>query len=173
MSAQIERLQTACARVFTSNEQGVRYAGQLLRERTPAEAVGDALPHVSLASLTQPLAAINVGLASFAESLQAQNASVIQVELAATGRRQRTPGRHPRPHAGMISDFGSGDFGFRIAQQNHKLRRYLLHYLLLHYSLLLTFLVSLRPTRNPEPGTRNSEPGTPQGPHHEHRPGQS
>ena len=80
MSAQIERLQTAGASVFTSNEEAVRYAGQLLRQRPSPDATGPSLPHVSLASLTQPLAAINVGLASFAASLQAQDAEVIQVD---------------------------------------------------------------------------------------------
>jgi FdrA protein len=57
----------------------VRYVGRLLRGRQAADAPED-LPPVSLDTLRQPLAAINAGLASFAESLGAQGAEVLHVD---------------------------------------------------------------------------------------------
>jgi FdrA protein len=82
MQRQIEQLRSAGARVETSNDVAVRYAGQLVqalaRPATPPEA--KAATAVDLDKLRQPLAGINVGLESFAESLQAQDAAAIQVD---------------------------------------------------------------------------------------------
>lgn len=75
MEEQIKQLEQAGARVNTNNEVAVRYAGQLLRA---LDSPG-ALRPVELSALHQPLAAINVGLESFTESLAAQAAPVIQV----------------------------------------------------------------------------------------------
>jgi FdrA protein len=76
MAGQIEQLTAAGAEVFTSNEAAVRRAGQLARALNP---VGG-LPPVHANALAAPLAAINVGLESFAASLEAQGAAVVQVE---------------------------------------------------------------------------------------------
>lgn len=74
--AQVERLAAAGALVETSNEAAVRRAGAILQARN---GVSD-LPPVDMAAIAAPLAAINVGLASFAESLQAQGAAVVHVD---------------------------------------------------------------------------------------------
>lgn len=74
--AQVQKLEAAGARVETCNETAVRHAGQLVQ--TLDRPAG--LPPVDLAVLHQPLAAINVGLESFTESLTVQGTSVIQVE---------------------------------------------------------------------------------------------
>ena len=75
MAEQIETLQAAGATVETNNERAVRYVGQLLQTLSgPSE-----LPSVDLSTINQPLAAINVGLESFMESLTAQEASVLHV----------------------------------------------------------------------------------------------
>ncbi|MFN8458502.1 MAG: hypothetical protein U0401_28255, partial [Anaerolineae bacterium] len=71
MAEQIAQLRQAGARVETNNETALRYLGQLLQSLQPS---GD-LPPVEL----QPLAAINVGVESFTESLTAQNAPVLHV----------------------------------------------------------------------------------------------
>ena len=76
MAGQIEQLTAAGVEVFTSNEAAVRRAGQLARALNP---VGG-LPPVQANALAAPLAAINVGLESFAASLEAQGAAVVQVE---------------------------------------------------------------------------------------------
>jgi FdrA protein len=75
MAEQMAQLRQAGARVETNNEAAVRYVGQLLQSLT---ASGN-LPAVDLQALQQPLAAINVGLESFTESLTAQNAPVLHV----------------------------------------------------------------------------------------------
>ena len=76
LQAQVEQLEAAGARVETSNEGAVRYVGRLLQSLDPPAGL---LP-VDLTALQQPLAAINVGLESFTESLTAQSAPVIQVD---------------------------------------------------------------------------------------------
>ncbi len=79
LAAQVRQLQEAGARVETGSEAAVRYVGGLLRALNPQpSAIGH--PPVDLAVLKEPLAAINVGLASFTESLQAQGAPVVQVD---------------------------------------------------------------------------------------------
>ncbi len=76
MAAQIEKLEAAGVRVFTSNWEGVAYAGQRVQPLNP---LTEGQP-VDLASLTGPLSAINVGLEIFAESLKDQGAEVVWVD---------------------------------------------------------------------------------------------
>lgn len=74
-ATQVERLQEAGARVFRSVDGAVGYLGQTVAA-TPTP-----VPEpVSLEALTQPFAAINVGLESFYDSLTAQGAPVVQVD---------------------------------------------------------------------------------------------
>jgi len=77
MDAQVQQLEDAGARVETSNETAVRYVGRLLQY--PISNIQHPTP-VDLSVLHQPLAAINVGLESFTESLMAQGAPAIQVD---------------------------------------------------------------------------------------------
>ncbi|MFQ5858253.1 MAG: acyl-CoA synthetase FdrA, partial [Anaerolineae bacterium] len=77
--AQVQQLKVAGARVETSNEAAVRYVGRLLHSLNPIPNI-QYLKSVDLSVLHQPLAAINVGLESFTESLMAQGAPVIQVD---------------------------------------------------------------------------------------------
>jgi FdrA protein len=82
MDEQIAQLKSAGAVVETSNDAAVRYVGQLVQalgqplEQAPVEPEKS----VELATLQQPLAGINVGLESFAESLVAQDAAAVQVD---------------------------------------------------------------------------------------------
>ena len=82
MNTQIEQLERAGARVFTSNDAASRFVGRLVGSLDP-EAVQvsqEGWQEVDLRPLNQPLAAINVGLETFTESLIAQDARVIQVD---------------------------------------------------------------------------------------------
>ncbi len=82
MNTQIEQLEQAGARVFTSNDAASRFVGRLVGSLDP-EAVQvsqEGWQEVDLHPLNQPLAAINVGLETFTESLIAQGARVIQVD---------------------------------------------------------------------------------------------
>ena len=79
MDAQVQQLEDAGARVETSNEAAVRHVGRLLQSLNPKPETPSPKP-VNLAVLHEPLAAINVGLESFTESLMAQGAPVIQVD---------------------------------------------------------------------------------------------
>jgi FdrA protein len=79
MDTQIQQLEAAGAWVETSSDTAVRYAGHLVRALAPKTSIQHPKP-VDLSVLHEPLAAINVGLESFAESLQAQDADVIQVD---------------------------------------------------------------------------------------------
>jgi FdrA protein len=82
INIQIQRLQEAGSLVCSSNEEAVRRAGELVRDLDrPADLEGAAPPvPVPLEVLDSPLAAVNVGLESFTESLQAQGAPVVQVD---------------------------------------------------------------------------------------------
>ncbi|MCJ7529927.1 MAG: acyl-CoA synthetase FdrA [Anaerolineales bacterium] len=82
LKAQIKQLKDAGVWVETSNEVMVCYAGRLLRVlNPPAEApVVEATKPVDLATLQRPLAAINVGLESFATNLVAQGAPTLHVD---------------------------------------------------------------------------------------------
>jgi FdrA protein len=77
--AQVRQLETAGARVETSNDSAVHYVGRLLQSLDPSPDPQHPTP-ASLSVLHQPISAINVGLESFAESLMAQDAPVIQVD---------------------------------------------------------------------------------------------
>ena len=79
MTAQIEQLQTVGAHVETSNDAAIRHVGHLLQALNP-KPKNESPKSVSLAVLQTPFAAINVGLDSFAASLRAQGAPVIQVD---------------------------------------------------------------------------------------------
>ena len=72
---QIQQLKDAKVQLFTSNEAAVYHAGELVQ----ALAIPDH-PPVSLDILNQPLAALNVGLESFAEALADQGAPVVHVD---------------------------------------------------------------------------------------------
>jgi FdrA protein len=78
-NAQVDRLEAAGARVETRNDVAVHEVGRLLQALNPQTPLPSLQP-VDLAVLQRPLAAINVGLESFAESLLAQEAAVIQVD---------------------------------------------------------------------------------------------
>jgi FdrA protein len=84
--AQVQQLKAAGAQVESSNEAAVRYVGQLVRalsqppEKDAPETGAESIRSVDLTVLHQALAAINVGLESFTESLMAQDAAVIQVD---------------------------------------------------------------------------------------------
>lgn len=79
---QIKLLQEAGVVVETSNDASVRHVGQLVRALDPELSDTDsaAFAGLDLDAFKQPLAAINVGLASFTESLLSQNAGVIQMD---------------------------------------------------------------------------------------------
>ena len=75
--AQVEQLEAAGAQVETSNEAAARYVGRLLGATHTS---ASHLNNVDLDVLHKPLAAINVGLESFTDSLVAQDAAVVQVD---------------------------------------------------------------------------------------------
>jgi FdrA protein len=76
LEGQIEQLRAAGAQVELSNEAAVRLVGQRLRKLNSSST----LPPVALDLLQAPFQAINVGLASFTTSLQAQGAAALQVD---------------------------------------------------------------------------------------------
>lgn len=80
--AQQQKLLDAGAKVFLSSDAAVRYAGRLLSalNQPETEGMGSDFTPVDLASLSGKFSAINVGLDSFTESLQAQDAEVVQVD---------------------------------------------------------------------------------------------
>ena len=79
---QMQQLVKAGAHVETSNDAAVRYVGHLLQALAPKATLENrlVLTPVDLSVLAEPLAALNVGLESFAESLEAQDAPVLQVD---------------------------------------------------------------------------------------------
>jgi FdrA protein len=79
LDAQISQLEAAGAKVWTSNEAAARYVGRLIQALSPEPEIHDHTP-VDLSVLKDSLSAINVGVESFAESLSAQDASVIHVD---------------------------------------------------------------------------------------------
>jgi FdrA protein len=79
LDAQAEQLRAAGARVEVSNDAAVLYVGWLLRSLDPHPESRLQNP-LDLAVLREPLAAINVGLESFAESLTVQGAEVVHVD---------------------------------------------------------------------------------------------
>jgi FdrA protein len=82
MKAQIKQLKDAGVWVETSNEIMVRYAGRILQALNPPTEtpVVETTEPVDLATLQRPLAAINVGLESFAANLVAQGAPTLHVD---------------------------------------------------------------------------------------------
>ncbi|MCO6453349.1 MAG: acyl-CoA synthetase FdrA [Caldilineales bacterium] len=74
--SQVKQLERAGAQVFTSNQEAVEHVGHLLM------ALGgvSGLPPVSLDLFAHPLAALNVGLDSFADALRAQEAPVVHID---------------------------------------------------------------------------------------------
>jgi len=77
---QVAQLRAAGAWVSSSNEEVVNYAGSTLRAiNQPAEETFTFTP-VNLETLSRKLEAINVGLESFAENLQAQETTVVHVD---------------------------------------------------------------------------------------------
>jgi FdrA protein len=82
MDEQIAQLKAAGARVETSNDAAVHYVGRLVQAlgQPPEQTTVEVRNPVNLVTLQQPLAGINVGLESFAESLVAQGAESIQVD---------------------------------------------------------------------------------------------
>ncbi|NIS79611.1 MAG: acyl-CoA synthetase FdrA [Anaerolineales bacterium] len=79
LKAQVEQLQAAGAHVEMSNEVAVRVAGRLVQALLPKSEIPPLKP-VDLDVLHQPLAALNVGLETFNDSLIAQEAQVIHVD---------------------------------------------------------------------------------------------
>ena len=82
MADQGKVLEKAGAQVFLSSDRAVRYAARLVRQlnKTSDSQPTANIKAVDLASFQGEFAAINVGLESFTESLEFQEASVIQVD---------------------------------------------------------------------------------------------
>ncbi len=82
MNAQIEQLEDVGVVVETSNDSCIRYVGQLVRSLDPEliQTGTAAFEGLDLVAFKQPLAAINIGLESFTESLLSQDARVVQVD---------------------------------------------------------------------------------------------
>jgi FdrA protein len=79
LDVQISQLEAAGAKVWTSNEAAAGYVGRLIEALSPKPEIHEGTP-VDLSVLKDSLSAINVGVESFAESLSAQDASVIHVD---------------------------------------------------------------------------------------------
>jgi FdrA protein len=75
LEAQIERFKEAGANVFRTVAETVEYISLRFGNHT-----ANAYPPINLEQLNQPLAAINVGLESFYESLVSQGAQAVHVE---------------------------------------------------------------------------------------------
>lgn len=75
IEAQRDRLAEAGAKIFEDTVEAVAYVGQRL-----GGPVGESVPPVPLEHLNVPLAAINVGVESFYDSLTAQDADVVHVD---------------------------------------------------------------------------------------------
>jgi len=82
LNRQVGQLVAAGVKIFYSNDKAARYVGHLVEMLDPsATKTGSVKFHkVDLRAIKQPLAAINVGLETFTESLTAQDAQVIQVD---------------------------------------------------------------------------------------------
>jgi len=87
MENQIKMLQDSGARIETSNDKAARYVGRVLQaiERAAASAAEPPMKGVDLQVIKKPLAGINVGLGSFAESLTEQGARVTHVDWKPVG----------------------------------------------------------------------------------------
>jgi FdrA protein len=82
LDSQIEQLKNAGVWVGTSNEDVVRYAGQLLQqlEASTAGMLPDGWKPLDIQQMNSLVAGINVGLESFAENLVAQEVPAIHVD---------------------------------------------------------------------------------------------
>jgi FdrA protein len=82
LDEQIQLLRDAGAWVTTSNEEMVRYAGQILQALDHAAGPVESVVKkpIDLTTLQKPLEAINVGLESFAENLKAQGTPTVHVD---------------------------------------------------------------------------------------------
>ena len=82
IEAQVKRLREAGAKIETSNDAAARYVGRLLQaiERASQPGSGPTMKPVDLQALKKPLAGINVGLESFADSLKDQGAQAVHVD---------------------------------------------------------------------------------------------
>ena len=82
IEAQIKQLRDAGAKTETSNDAAARYVGRLLQaiERASQPGTAPTMKPVDLQALKQPLAGINIGLESFADSLRAQGAQAVHVD---------------------------------------------------------------------------------------------
>jgi FdrA protein len=83
MEDQIKMLENSGCRIETSNDAAARYVGRMLQaiERSLEPVVAEpTMKQVDLWMLKKPLAGINIGLESFAESLTEQGAQVIHVD---------------------------------------------------------------------------------------------
>ncbi len=82
LNDQIEQFEAAGVKVFTSNDAAASYVGRLAKSLDPdlPDTEVGTLTEVDLKALTQPMAAVNVGLETFTESLTEQNAQVLQVD---------------------------------------------------------------------------------------------
>lgn len=81
MAVQAERLRAAGAEVFESVSEGLAWvAGRLVPASGAAAAPATDRPRIDLAPLRPPIAAINVGLETFYDSLVDQGAQAVQVE---------------------------------------------------------------------------------------------
>ena len=82
MPNQVQQLEAAGVKVFTSNDAAARYVGQIVQKLDPNAARTSKVDvrEIDLLALTLPVAAINVGLESFTGSMTAQGAKVLQVD---------------------------------------------------------------------------------------------
>lgn len=92
MEAQVKALKDAGARVETSNDAAARHVGRVLQaiERASGPPAKPMMEQVNLDALKKPMAGINVGVESFADSLSDQGAQVIHVDWKpAAGNNER------------------------------------------------------------------------------------
>ncbi len=75
LESQVEQLRSAGAIIFHNVRDAVEYISERMSRYTPG-----AHPAVKLDRFTQPMAAINIGLESFYESLTSQGAQAVHVE---------------------------------------------------------------------------------------------
>ena len=104
LEAQIQRLRQAGARTETSNDAAARYVGRRLQaiERSSRPASAPPLVPVDLGALKKPMAGLNVGLESFAESLREQGAQAVHVDWKpSAGSNERLAGILERMRQGQ------------------------------------------------------------------------
>ncbi len=82
LNDQIEQLKNVGVWVDTSNENAVRYAGELLQclETTTGGQLPEGWMPLDIAKMNRAVAGINVGLESFAENLVAQGVPALHVD---------------------------------------------------------------------------------------------